>query len=186
MAGHPDIQRLIGDVVRLGTITTVDHAKARCTVTVGDLSTGPIPWLTAAAGDTADWSPPSVGEQVILLCPEGDIACGVALRGLYSNSNAAPSSSETIKLTRFADGAILSYDTDTHELRATLPAGGKATVEAPGGTTWIGPMTIRGLLTVEDEIKATGDVVAGDVSLQNHFHDKTQPGTGVSGKPVAI
>jgi phage baseplate assembly protein V len=186
MAGPSDIQRLIGDVVRLGTIATVDHAGARCTVTVGDLSTGPIPWLSAAAGSTTYWSPPSVGEQVILLCPEGDIARGMALRGIFSTANAAPSASETLELVRFVDGATLFYDTNAHQLRANLPAGGKATIKAPAGITLAGPVTVKGPLTVEDAIKASGDVVAGSVSLQKHLHDKVQPGMGVSGKPVAL
>lgn len=48
-----------------------------------------------------------------------------------------------------------------------------------------GNTTINGNLQVNGWIHATGDIVAGTVSLQKHVHINTQPGSGNSGIPKA-
>ncbi|USI72701.1 phage baseplate assembly protein V [Sphingomonas morindae] len=179
MSGTPDIQRLIGDVVRFGTIASVDLAAARCTVAVGELETAAVPWIAGRAGDARLWSPPSVGEQVLLLCPEGDIAAGVALCGIYSDANPAPASVAGLMLLRFGDGAILSYDADGHALVARLVPDATAHIVAPGGLTIDGPVTVNGTVTATEDVKTAG------VSLKNHVHDKVQAGGAMSGTPVA-
>jgi phage baseplate assembly protein V len=50
----------------------------------------PIRWIERRAGRTRTWSPPSQGEQVVLLCPGGEIGAAVALRGLFSSACPAP------------------------------------------------------------------------------------------------
>lgn len=61
-----ELQRLILNLVRKGTIAEVDHASAKCRVATGDLTTNWISWMALAAGQTRDWNPPTVGEQVLL------------------------------------------------------------------------------------------------------------------------
>ncbi|TPG14372.1 phage baseplate assembly protein V [Sphingomonas oligophenolica] len=179
MGDQPDTQRQIGDLVRLATVASVDHGAATCRVRVGDILTGDLPWLTLRAGATRHWSPPSVGEQVVLLCPESDTAAGIVLPGIYSDANAAPSADEHATVVTYADGAVLTYDASAHALTATLPAGGTATIEASGGITLRADVTIEGRLTVRDDVTGSG------VSLKNHVHDHVQAGGAVSGKPVA-
>ncbi len=183
-----DPQHLIGDVVRLGTIDSVDLAGATCRVRVGDLVTGDIAWLERRAGATRTWSPPSIGEQCVLICPDGDDLAGVALPGLFSDAHPAPGAT-TAELIRFADGAILSYDPQAQALAATLPAGGTVAIDAPGGVTITGPVTIKGKLTLQGDAEISGtataqtDVVGGGKSLKGHKHPGVQPGGGVSGLP---
>lgn len=174
----PDIQRLVGDIVRLGTIASVDHGSARCTVAVGDLTTGGIPWLTHRAGATACWSPPTIGEQVMLICPEGDTAAGVALRGIYSNANPAPAAAAELELIRFSDGSTASYDAAAHHLEMALADGATARLTVPGGLTIVGPVSIDGGLTV------SADVTAGGTSLRGHVHGQVKAGTDRSGAPA--
>lgn len=126
-----ELTRLILNLVRKGTISAIDHDAEKCRVTSGELQTNWIRWLSYRAGATRDWNPPTVGEQVVLLCPGGDPADGVALLGLYSDDTPAPSHSPTTHTRTFPDGAVIEYDHEAHGLTATLPAGGTVLVIAP-------------------------------------------------------
>jgi len=186
----PDVPRLIGDLLRLGTIASVDLSAATCTVTTGDVTTGDLPWLAARAGGVRIWCPPTVGEQILLLCPEGDVEAGLVLPGVFSTANPAPSDQEHLFLVEFGDQAALSYDAAAHALVAQLPDGGTARVVAPGGLTVEGPVTIKGPLTVQDDIACSGSVTAdGDVtgegtSLKTHIHAGVTKGKDTTLAPL--
>jgi phage baseplate assembly protein V len=179
MAHIADPERLTGEVLRYGTIASVDLANATCTVESGDIVTGDLPWVAQRAGAVRVWSPPTVGEQCLLLAPEGDLACALVIVGLYSDACPAPSTDPNVTLLAFPDGAILSYDHAAHALAAALPAGGTVDITADGGVTINGGLTVNGLVT------ASEDVVAAGISLKDHKHDQVQAGTAQSGKPVA-
>lgn len=184
-----ETDRTLGDLARFGTVASLDRAAARLTVTIGDAVTGPIPWITRAAADgLAVWSAPAVGEQVLVICPEGEIAAAVAIPGVYSDANPAPASDEAHGL-YFHDGAILRYDPVAHALEMTLPDGGTFALTAPGGATITadvaitGDVTITGDLSVDGEITATGDITADAISLQNHKHAGVTAGSAKTGLP---
>jgi phage baseplate assembly protein V len=183
-----DPHQLAGDMLRLGTVESIDLAGALCRVRVGEIVTGDIPWLSPGAGDTRIWCPPSVGEQVLLICPDGDEEAGIAAGGLYCDARPAPSSNTGFHA-EFRDGATIAYDPATHTLAVTLPAGGTATIDAPGGLTVNGPVTLNGVVTITDNVAVTGkvtasdDVVGGGKSLKDHIHTRVQAGGAVSGPP---
>lgn len=134
-----EIRRQARNTVRKGSILDIDHAAALCRVAIGDtaedganLQTNWIPWITPAAGTTREWLPPTRGEQVVLLCPMGDPAQGVALRGLFSDDAPAPDSSASTHTRLYPDGARITYDHASHALKAELPAGATVLVVAPG------------------------------------------------------
>lgn len=172
-----DLLRRLENLIRLGTIAAVDHQAARCTVSTGGLSVPNLPWLALRAGDSSDWDPPTVGEQCILFSPSGEPALGVALVGLYSQQRPAPSNSATVRRRKYPDGAVIDYDHATHTLSATLPAGGKAQLTAPGGVTILGNVDITGTVTVSE------DVLAAGISLVNHVHGGVQSGPSNTGAP---
>jgi phage baseplate assembly protein V len=184
-----DIQPDVAELIRIGSVTSVDLAAGRCIVRYGDpddesggAQTPPIRWL-AMAGETACWSAPSVGEQVLLLTPDGQIAASVALRGIYCNAFPAPASDQSTLLL-FGDGARLRYDPESHALEAILPAGATATIEADGGITLRGDVVIEGNVTMSGTLEAEGDVLAGEISLTGHRHGGVQAGGAQSGLPV--
>jgi len=180
----------INNLLRDGVVTEVDHARALCRVRTGEVHTNFIPWLAAAAGALIIWAPPGIGEQVLVLCGDGDLANAVALRGLYSEAFKAPPESVDVTLMRFADGAVISYDSAAHALAAVLPAGGTVAITADGGVSINGPVTITGDTTITGNVAVTGkadvseDVVGGGVSLKNHVTTNVQPGSGKSGPPA--
>jgi len=190
-----DLARLISNLIRNGFVSAVDVDAKLCRVTSGELTTTWIQWLTLRAGATSTWSAPSVGEQVILLSPEGDTANAVALCGLNSDQFPAPAGSDALTLMRFADGAVLRYDAQAHALAAQLPPGGTFAVTADGGTTINGPLTVNGETTLNGNTAVVGDasvtgtataqvdVVGAGKSLKDHKHTAVQAGSGVSGPP---
>lgn len=184
MARTADIEHLTGEVIQLGTVASVDHGDATCTVEVGDLVTGSLPWLAWRAGRVKIWAPPSSGEQCAVLSPEGDLANGLVLPGLWSDANPAPSSDPDLFLIEFDDGARISYHFATGKLTVALPAGGTADITAPGGLTINADVTINGNVTIEGRAEASQDVVGGGISLKDHKHTGVQAGTAQSGGPV--
>ncbi|OLU22477.1 baseplate assembly protein [Pseudomonas sp. PA15(2017)] len=172
-----DLTRRLENLIRLGTIAQVDHANARCRVKSGGILTGWLPWIAERAGTDQAWHAPSVNEQCVLFSPSGEHTAGVVLIGLYSNAHPAPDASPTRHRRRYRDGAVIDYDTDSHTLLATLPAGGQITLTAPGG------LTITGNVTINGQVVASGDVTAAGISLIEHLHSGVQPGPSATGKP---
>lgn len=155
-----DILRLLQNLIRLGTIAQVDGAKAR--VQLGPkLTTEWLNWITPRAGSTRAWTAPTVGEQVVVLSPGGDLTRGTILPALFSMEFDAPELSQSIHTVHYPDGAVVQYDHAKHALTATLP-GGTATViadqvtsDAPS-TICTGDVTIMGNLVVKKTATVAG------------------------------
>lgn len=163
-------------LIRLGTIATVDLGAAHCTVALeDDVESGPVRWIEGRMGATRIWSPPTVGEQVVLLCPAGEIAGGVALRGIVSN-DFAPAGNSLRELIEFADGAVIAYDPENHVLDAILPAGATLNIAANGGIAIVGDIALNGNIDMTGTLTADGDVVASGISLNSHVHGGIQSG----------
>jgi phage baseplate assembly protein V len=177
-----DVERMAGDIARLGVIASVDLAAARCTVQVGDAVSGPIPWLARACGPLKIWAAPVAGEQVLIICPDAQLAGAVAIPGIFSTANPAPASDAAFSL-HFGDGAVFRYDPGASALALTLPAGGTIAITAPGGISIEGNVAITGDLAVTGTIDATGDVTGQGKSLATHRHTGVQTGGGISGAP---
>ena len=191
------------EMVRYGTVTSIDHAQGRVVVKVGDVETDQIRWLERRAGETRTWSPPSVGEQMLLLCPSGEIAGAIALGGVSASAFPFPGNSKR-ELVEFTDGAVLAYDPEAHKLDVTLPDGativvsstggvtidcsdGGMTITAPSGGVTIdasdGGVSITGDVDVQGKVTASDDVLAGAISLKSHTHGGVSAGVAHSGAP---
>lgn len=205
-----ELLRLLLNLVRKGTVQAVDHDKALCRVSTGNLESTWLPWLTQAAGKTATWEPPEVGEQIIVLSPGGDLADGVVVRALYADDNIPPSNQPSMHTRLFSDGARIEYDHDGHQLVAELPDGATvllsspgsvtvktatATIEADSATVKADTITLdaanthcTGNLSVEGDVDAanvtaTTEVKAGAIALTKHSHMEMGDGKKV-GPPL--
>lgn len=171
------------ELIRLGAIASVDLAAARCTVEISDgVESGPLKWIEPRMGATRVWSPPTIGEQVLLICPAGEIGAGIVLRGIVSDAFPAPDN-RAIDLIKFSDGAVISYDAAAHALSVTLPAGGTVELVADGGTSITGDIAITGNVDVTGTVTASDDVVGGGISLNSHIHGGVQSGGSNTSTP---
>ncbi|MGX9777088.1 phage baseplate assembly protein V [Janthinobacterium aestuarii] len=206
-----DLLRLLQNLIRLGTIAEVKGAKAR--VRLGPtLTTEWLKWATRRAGSTRTWSAPTVGEQVIVFSPGGDLTRGIIVPALYSQEFDAPETSDSIHTTHYPDGAVVQYDHAAHALTAVLPGGtatitaDKVTSNAPstictGDLTVMKNLIVNGAtalnggvnakagaaggvaMTVQGTIKASDDMLAGAISLAKHAHSGVKAGGDKSGGP---
>lgn len=179
------------ELLRFGTVAEVDLERGRIRVDCGDVTSDWIRWAERRAGATRSWSPPTVGEQVMLFAPGGDLEGAIAIGGVSSDDN-PPAGNSAREILIFGDGAELAYDPETHELEANLPAGAKVTINATGGVTIDasdGGLSIKGDVSIEGDVSITGtataevDVVGAGKSLKLHKHLGVTPGGGVSGIP---
>lgn len=171
----------LDDMIRYGKVASIDLAAARCVIATGDIETQPIRWLELRAGRTRTWSPPTIGEQVLLLCPAGDVEGAIAVRGVVSDAFPPAGDSER-ELIEFSDGTIIAYDPE-QRLFELLAGAGRLRLVATGGIDIEGRVAIKGDVSIVGKVSASDDVVAAGKSLKDHVHLQVQPGGGVSGKP---
>ena len=125
-----DLARLLENIVRFGTVEAVQMQPPRVQVKSGNITTAWRPWLNLRAGADREWDPPTIGEQVVLLSPSGNLAQGVVLTGLFSDLIPANGERDGLHRRTYRDGAVIEYDSIAKHLRATLP--GTAEVIAEG------------------------------------------------------
>ena len=172
-----EMQRRLANVVRVGTVASVDLPNARCRVTIGDIQTAPLPFITCKAGEDRTWHPPEVGEQVIVLAPSGELAAGFVLGGVYTTAHPAPSTSPEVSKMLFKDGSTATYDRALHTLTLDLPTSGSslsvtvngnATIHAQGNALVeaVGNATVSAGSVARVEGGSSIQVVAPAISLQ--------------------
>ena len=185
-----EITRLLENIVRFGTVEAVQMQPPRVQVKSGNITTAWRPWLNLRAGADREWDPPTIGEQVVLLSPSGNLAQGVVLTGLFSDLIPANGERDGLHRRTYRDGAVIEYDSIAHRLRAILPEGGITDLTSTGGINITGPINHVGDYTQQGNQAVTGtvtvseDVIAADISLRNHRTKGVTPGPGVSLEPT--
>lgn len=192
-----ELIRRLENLLRPGTIAQVDVRRARARVQCGGLLSNWRPWLAMRAGKVRHWSPPSIGEQCILLAPGGDPANAVILVGFFSDAIPANDDRAHTLATRQPDGTLAEYDHQTH--RDLLSCVGDIVRAADGAIS----ITAKGSIVLESQqsitlrvgdasIVLTGggatvdpDIVGGRrVSLVGHRHKDVKGGFDKSGPPA--
>lgn len=184
------LARLLENLIRFGVIAAVQMEPPRVRVTTGTLTTAWLPWLAWRAGSDREWDPPSLGEQVILLSPSGQLANGIVVTGAFSDHIPANGNREGLHRRTYADGTVIEYDSVAHHLNATLADGGTTNLISTGGINLVGDITHKGDYIQTGNQNITGrvdvseDVVAAKVSLVNHLTSGVKQGDGQSGVPI--
>jgi len=157
-------ERLIANLIRVCNITAVDLANYRCQVDAGGMESDWLPWLALRAGAVKRWSPPTIGEQCLLLSPYGDMGQGIVLLGINSDGNAPPSASADKDITQYPDGSSVEYDSASNTLTVNVSGNGNvvvnckvATVHASTGVTLDTPQVhATGNMQVDGNLGVTG------------------------------
>lgn len=159
-----ETDRRMTNAIRYGRITAVDAATARARVTFGgETESAWLPFTAGRAGAARVWTPPTVGEQVVVVSPAGDTAQGVIMGSLPSDQFPAPSGN---------GGAVVL---DLGSVNVTLTASSVAVVV--GGVTF--------------EISGGGVAITGGAVTHNgknigstHTHTAVAAGVATSGPPA--
>ncbi len=207
---HPadlvDILRKIENLIRPGIVCETKGDRVR--VRSGNLITAWLPWFTHRAGKSRSWWRPSVGEQVFILSPNGNLELGCVLPSLYCNDNPAPSNSEDGYCVTFSDGASFEYEPKTSCLtikgiktavieaseQITAKAGTKIHLDTPlvecsdhvtfksFNATGGGQSGNTGYLT-GNVIHQQGQLSSNGIVLDSHIHTGVRAGGETTGKP---
>lgn len=122
-----EADRRIGAMVNIGTVTAIDIGTGRARVRLGDLDTAMIPVMQLRSGAIRITWMPSVGEQVSVLAPSGDMARAFIMGSLPISGN------------------------------AVAPSAGEPTMDLGGGTLrLIGNLFVDGDVTVTGDVIAQG------------------------------
>lgn len=119
----PEIERRVRNMMRYVTVAEVDPQKGL--VRVKDDGGDPdqtfeshwIPWMEQA-GQTKTWTPPSVGQPMMILSPSGNMADAIAVSGRFSNQNPQPSQNGDENVEKIGNTTITR-------------SGNKVTIESP-------------------------------------------------------
>jgi len=159
-----ELERKLPRVLMPGKICAVDTQKALARVKIDKNETAFLPWFARMAGPTIEWSPPQIGEQVMVLSPDGGISSGYILCGLYQNDFRPPENSDEVIAIHTQDQAAFRYDS-AGKLEILLPSGATIRVVADGGITIEGNVVIQGTLDVQGDITGHAEVSDSKASM---------------------
>ena len=99
-----EADRRIANIISVGRVTAVDPANSAARVQIGDLLTPFIQVGQLGAGAIQFWWMPSVGEQVVVAAPSGDMAQAMIICSIYAGN--APSSDAGTPMINLNGGEI--------------------------------------------------------------------------------
>jgi phage baseplate assembly protein V len=107
-----EMNRRLLQIVRIGVIQEIDYSKAKARVKVGDNVTGWRPWVSQAKA----WIPPAVGDQVVVLSPNGDFEQGILLPALYHSKSKPPSNKGNEIKFKLSENSSVCFDSNLENL----------------------------------------------------------------------
>ena len=175
-----DNNRRIESIIRFGLIAEVDYAQAKARVKCGEILTDFIPFIALRSGTTKTWSPPTQGEQCVILAASGELTTACIITGLYTQNS--PSHSADEHVIEFADGAKITYNQANGDLvvtgikTANIKAANQINIDCP-------TVNIKGNVNIDGEVTSTGDMIAGGISQMKHKHKDVSKGKDKTGEP---
>nr|DAN73760.1 MAG TPA: baseplate assembly protein V [Caudoviricetes sp.] len=175
-----DNNRRIESIIRFGLIAEVDYAQAKARVKCGEILTDFIPFITMRSGTTKTWSPPTQGEQCVILAASGELTTACIITGLYTQNS--PSHSADEHVIEFADGAKITYNQSSGALvvtgikTASITAANQIDIDCP-------TINIKGNMNIDGKVTSTGDMIAGGISQMKHKHKDVSKGKDKTGEP---
>lgn len=158
-----ELDRRLGNMVRIGTVAAFDPAQG-VQVDLGELTTDWLPIGVKRAGKQRSWNPMDIGEQVVIVAPDGEVSQGVVVCSINQTKHPANGSAQGLWRETFDDGTVIEYDQATGGLRADVTSAGSITLHI-GGTV----LTLRdgqATLVADDyTVQAPQTTFSGNVSI---------------------
>ena len=177
-----EIQSLLSNLIRVGTVTSLIEGDARARVVFEDrdnTESYDLLVLVKNTKDNQDYWMPDVDEQVLCLFLPIGIEQGFILGSYYTKLNPRPASSANVRKVKFKDGTVIEYDRESRrlladvkgdiELKATgnltasieggasITVGGELTADVAGNSTITTPLlTVNGDIVINGDAQVTG------------------------------
>jgi phage baseplate assembly protein gpV len=150
--------------IHTGIIASIDLSTCTATVTIAEgLITHPLPWLSPRFGGVQVWSPPSVGETVILLCEGDSLDTAMILPALCLSKPTGFAEGE--QGVRFADGSLIKHSAGSLTLIAAS-------------------IQLQGNVSVQGSLSTTAEATIAGKPFSTHRHSGVQTGGGSTGGVV--
>lgn len=201
-----ELTRRLDNLIRIGTVSAIDLSGTipLCRVLSGNLETDWLVWAVARAGSARSSHAPSLGEQVIVLSPSGELGAGLVIACLNSDHFPAPDHHPTRNRTVYPDGAVIEYDPDTGGLLASgmqtahIVAATRVVIDCPatdltGNLSVQGDCRVDGVLTYQGGlnnegsssgatihgplVQTGGELSSNGIVLDHHVHPGDSGGT---------
>lgn len=180
--------------LQFGTVAEIDDKKHAVRVVLPaleNLQTDWLPMITLAAGGNQFYCLPDMGALVVcLLDARGE--SGVCLGAIYNEADPVPATSRDLHVLQYANGTRIQHNRKTGDI--LIKTSGTVMIDADcviqktlavnGLLTYTAGMAGSGgggaAATISGSLKATGDITAGNISLQNHTHMEQGDGAPTS------
>ncbi len=180
-------QRLLHNLVTIGTISEIDADKGLLRFTIGDNETNWIAIPSLWAGQVSVWRCPEKGEQFLLISPSGDFNNAIPVMAIYSDKHPRPSKIQEEIRVRYNDNDFLSINVADSKLHLTISdithtAKTQITLDTPS-VTITGDLQVDGAVHCDTTITADTEVTANGINLTTHTHKGVKSGSSNTGKP---
>ena len=111
------------NIIRIGEVSSIDPAKVTARVAFDDedsMVSYDLPVIQHNTLENHDYWMPDIGEDVLCVFLPTGSEDGFILGSFYADEIRPPASTENIRMVEFADGTKVSYDRESHELKATI------------------------------------------------------------------
>ena len=179
-----ELNRQLNNVVRIGTIKQLDLANARAKVSVAGCTTDWLPWGTNRAGKRRDWSPPVIGEQVVLFAPYGDLGQAVIGPSIFQDDHAAPAASADQETTVYPDGTTVDYNSASNTLTITVAGSGNVIINCKQANVNTETATVTASNSITLDTPDT--FCTGNLTVAKSFQMGSEGGTATMTGNVAI
>lgn len=183
-----------GATLQFGTVAEINDKKHAVRVVfpaLEDLQSDWLPVLTLGAGGNQFYCLPDVGALVACVLDEQGES-GVVLGAIFNEDDPVPATSRNLHVLQYSNGTRIQHNRKTGDI--LIKTSGTVTIEAD--CVIQKTLTVNGLLTytagmagsggggaaatISGSLKATGDITAGNISLQNHTHMEQGDGAPTS------
>lgn len=169
-----ELQRLLCNLIRIGTVIEIDHEHHRARVETGENETDWLQWAEQNAAGIITSNPPALGETWLLLSPSGELEQAILALRLTSDEHPALPNTGAEKKTTYPDGTQIGYNHETHALSVNVPESGQCNITVNGPVTVSAPRIDLGENGLEPSV--LGDKMAAWVKdelkvwLDTHQH----------------
>ena len=125
------LQKQFNNMIRLGFIEDeedIDYERQSVRVKLGPtLKTSWLKFTSEKAGSVQVWNPPEVGENVVIICPYGEIPQGVVIKSFFTDpfpvaepsANPSIQVGDDIKVSYYKDSGKVSIDCKAFEVNCS-------------------------------------------------------------------
>lgn len=170
-------------MIRYGTVSIVNYEKGTIKAVFEDIEehTAELIVFQGRNKGTKHYSMPVEGEHGLCLIADNGSSGYYLGAGFNEVETVMPDAKKGKTITLYNDGTKIIYDENTSQLYVDC----KKEIEIICPKIKItGDITINGNISLNGKMEATGDVIAGEISLITHKTSGVKSGSDNSGPPV--